>query len=104
MLDVLTKLVPWIQGYPMWLQTAVAAWIVAVALSGGLLFAALVLTPRSSQQHGSQTANPPAANTDSKIPAGPTTIEQQTKGDNSPAVAGVEGDVNITVEQRKNRK
>lgn len=100
MLVVLTKLIPWIQAYPTWLQTVVAGWVVLTAV----VLAALLLTPRSLQQAGSETPNPPVANTDSKIPAGPTTIEQQTKGDNSPAVAGVEGDVNITVEQRKNAK
>jgi hypothetical protein len=109
MLDVLTKVIPWIQAYPTWPQTIVAAWIVFTAV----ILAALLLTPRSLQQHGSETLNPtaattgsktPAASDDFKTPAGQPSIQQQTKGDNSPAVAGVEGDVNIKVEQRKNAK
>ena len=97
MLDVLTKLIPWIQAYPPWLQAVVAGWIVLTAV----ILAALLVTPRTLQQHGSQMPNPRVANKDSKMPAG---IEQQTKGDNSPAVAGVEGDVKIKIEQRKNAK
>ena len=31
-------------------------------------------------------------------------LEQSTKGDNSPAVQGVEGDVNLNIEQKKNTK
>ncbi len=109
MLDVITRVIPWLQAYPAWLQAVVAAWIVFTAL----ILAALLLTARSLQQHGSEILNPKAATTESKAPiasedfktpGGQPSIQQQTKGDNSPAVAGVEGDVNINVEQRKNTK
>lgn len=104
MIDMVTKLIPLIQAYPVWLQTIVAGWIVLTGIVATVvLLALLFLTPRRLEQHDSQASNPPVVNKDSKIPAGPT-IEQQTKGDNSPAVAGVEGDVNIKIEQRKNAK
>ena len=104
MLDTLTKMIPWFQTYPTWLQAIVAVWIVAT----GVLVALLLMIPRTTlQQHDSPSLTTPTVKTEPKNSAGPgnsRTYEQQTKGDNSPAVAGVEGDVNIKIEQRKNAK
>jgi hypothetical protein len=104
MLDTLTKVIPWLQTYPTWLQTILAAWIVAT----GVLVALLLIIPRTTpQQHDSQTLTTPTVKKEPENSAqsgNSRTYEQQTKGDNSPAVAGVEGDVNITIEQRRNAK
>jgi len=34
----------------------------------------------------------------------PATIEQHTEGDNSPAIQGVEGDLNLNIDQNKSQK
>ena len=48
MLDTLTKMIPWFQTYPTWLQAIVAVWIVAT----GVLVALLLMIPRTTlQQH-----------------------------------------------------
>jgi hypothetical protein len=95
MADVL-KLIPWLQEYPTWLQTAVAFWMGLTALLGILL----LLTPRTSPSPGSQPSSTVGANRDSASSTQTTTIEQTTKGDNSPAVGGIEGNVDIKIEQR----
>jgi hypothetical protein len=104
MLDTLTKVVPWLQTYPTWLQAIVAAWIVATGILGALL----LMIPRTTpQQLDSQTLTTPSVKKEPENPTEPgtsRTYEQQTKGDNSPNVSGVEGDVNITIEQRRNAK
>src|SRR6266511_3146288 len=93
MLDTLTKIIPWLQTYPTWLLTLVAGWIVAT----GVLVALLLVIPRTTlQQHDSQTMTTPTLKTE--------IYEQQTKGDSSPAVQGVDGDVNIIIDQNQSQK
>ncbi len=86
MLDTLTKMIPWFQAYPTWLQAIVAVWIVAT----GVLVALFLIIPRTTlQQRDSRTLITPTVETEHKNSAALGRVEQQTKGDNSPAVAGV---------------
>ena len=93
----LTKLIPWLQGYPIWLQSLVAIWMLfTVVVVWMLLF-----TPRMSVRVVPQ---PPSATDVNRDGNRQTTVEQTTKGNNSPAVAVGEGDVDITIDQRPHQK
>jgi hypothetical protein len=100
MIDVLTRLIPWLQGSPTWVQGLVIGWVVYSAV----VVIAVILTPRTLSQQNSESPNPPAASppaakTESKASNERATIHQETRGDNSPAIAGVEGDVTINNKQ-----
>ncbi len=95
-----TKMIFWLHEYPGWLQSIMAVWLLLTAL----LVIFLIITPRKSTDTLSQPLPNVGASKNSSALANPKVITQETKGDNSPAVAGVEGDVNITVEQQKNAK
>jgi len=95
MSDTLIKLIPLIQGYPMWLQAIVASWIVITAV----VVAMLIITPKTRNEDRSVVPNSRAESVESK-----RSVNQQTGGDNSPAISNVEGNVTITVEQKTNAK
>ena len=95
MFDTLIKLIPLVQGYPMWLQMIVATWIVISAVVIALLF----ITPKTPTEDQSNFPTSPAPTIEPK-----PLVNQQTTGDNSPTVAGVEGNVTIIVEGQKNAK
>ena len=94
----LTKLIPFLQQYPAWVQSLIGLWIVFSAL----LLILLIFTPRTISTR--QSAQEMKANDERNRSSGDSIITQETRGDNSPAVSGVEGDVTITTEQRKNAK
>ena len=78
-----------------------AGWIMLTAL----IIVLFLLTPRNLHlRHNSEGTNPTnnTANTDPSRE--PPKTSQQTAGDNSPAVQGVEGDVNIKIEQQRSKK
>jgi hypothetical protein len=71
---------------------------VKVSISVALLFivAAILLfmwtPPQIMQQKNTLSESPPA------------TVEQHTEGPNSPAIQGVEGDLNLTIDQNTSEK
>ena len=100
MIDTLPKIIPWLQAYPMWLQAVVAGWAILTTL----ILVMLLLIPRAQDKPHAPTEK--IAPNEQKIEQAPglPVINQETKGDNSPAVQGVDGDVNIRIEQRRNKK
>lgn len=106
MLDILTKLIPFIQSYPTWLQQALASWIIVAGGSGVIIIALFILTPSRTlvEEHTPQAPPTPVVKVEPKSSGSRNSIEQKTQGDNSPAISGVSGDVNIKIEQQKNAK
>jgi cytoskeletal protein RodZ len=94
-----TKLIPWFQQYPVWLQSLVAIWI----LFGGVLLVILLVTPvtsppsRPGQSTSAESNREPDTST-------PSSVEQTTSGNNSPAVAVGKGDATITIDQGREQK
>lgn len=94
MLDQLTKLIPFIHQYPVYFQWIVVGWFAV----GAFLVGGLILIPQTQVQKQILPPTPPIAATQ-KSQGGPSpiVIDQQTKGNNSPAISGVKGDVNIHI-------
>lgn len=82
---------------PRWLKVIFAT-MAFIALIGGLYLAYERNRPEIST---GQIVNTSGSSKEAEPGAEPVRIEQTTKGPNSPAVAGVKGDVKITIEQQE---
>ena len=91
----ITRLIPWLQGYAKPVLVLVAVWIVYTAV---VLAALLLFKPRS----GASAAKQDEVNSQSPA-SGSLNIQQETRGNNSPAVIGGD-DVNIRIEDRPAKK
>jgi hypothetical protein len=78
------------------LQTLPVSVKVLISVAFLLIFAAILwfmwTSPQVMQQKNTSSESPPA------------TIQQHTEGPNSPAIQGVEGDLNLTIDQSKSEK